>query len=462
MKSLSTTRSWVSLTPKPHVIVRLPKAQRYRLLAWLLMAALLAGCGQLETSFPYGPTTPIVLEASATVSVTPIPVELTPTPLPTQPPSETPAPIPSQASPTQDVIAHLDVGQAVTIVRLDMLDEQNGWAQGGLAGETEHILRTTNGGLTWQDVTPPQTTLNLAQPLQSAANFRDTQLAWVFYMQADSTPSQPAVIWRTQDGGTNWQASQPLDLQGLESQFYVSDLQFIDAQIGWLMAHVGVGMNHDYIMLYHTQDSGLSWQRLIDPYMDGGIQSCYKPGMLFSDEQHGWLPVNCNGVMPGAILYHTMDGGSTWETVNVPPPTDLPTLFDNPEVACSVADVTFFSPSYGKLSMTCANYGTDPLTYLYYLYTTQDGGATWDSTAYPGGNLEFLNDQLGWTQNWDIYQTTDGGTSWTKISTVSWQADFNFVSENLGWAVVSTGEEIALVKSEDGGVYWTQIDSTVR
>jgi len=361
-----------------------------------------------------------------------------------------------------EVIEHLEIGQAVTISTLDMLDEQNGWASGGLPGETGQILRTGDGGFTWQDVTPPQPAPDSAQPLQSAAGFLDTQLAWVFYMQADSAPGKPAVVWRTQDGGENWLASQPLDLEGLESQFYVSDLQFIDPQNGWLLAHVGVGMNHDYIMLYHSQDGGITWQRLVDPYVDSGIQGCRKTGMLFTDPLHGWLPGDCNGVAPGAFLYHTTDGGATWETVNLPAPAGLPTLFENPAAACGIYDATFFSPQFGRAGMTCANYDTDPLSYLYYLYTTQDGGTTWTATTYPGGSLVFLNDQVGWAQNGDIFQTTDGGASWTKISLVSWQAEFDFVSEMLGWAVARAGDETALVKSEDGGVYWQELKPVIR
>ncbi|OGO72378.1 MAG: hypothetical protein A2Z49_10535 [Chloroflexi bacterium RBG_19FT_COMBO_56_12] len=432
-------------------------------IGWLLFAALMtASCGQLPTGVSAEPPTAIVLEASATVTLPAIPVDLTATPVPTQPPTETTTPAPSETSAPVPAIEHLAVGQALTIASLDMLDDQNGWAIGGLAGETPHILRPGDGGNTWQDVTPPQAESDDALTLQATGYFLDTDHAWVFYSHSDGVAPAQAIVWHTENGGLGWQDSQPLVMDGIDSQFSVSNIQFIDSQSGWLLAHVGVGMNHDYVMLYRSQDSGVSWQRLIDPYDDGSIQACYKPGMMFTGAQQGWLPVNCNGVMPGALLYHTIDGGSTWETVNLPSPADRPTLFENPTAACGVDDVTFFTPSYGKLGMTCANYDTDPLTYLYYLYTTQDSGATWTSTAYPGGRLVFLNDQVGWAQNQDIYLTEDGGANWTKIANVSWEAEFDFVSETLGWAIARSDEETALVKSEDGGVYWTVIKPLVQ
>jgi len=431
-------------------------------IGWCLFAALIAaGCGQVPTGAPAEPPTAIVQQAIATAALSATPVDLTPTSSPTQPPTETVTPVPSETSAPVNAIQHFNLGQTVTIEAINMLDEQNGWASGSLPGGTMHILRTGDGGNTWFDVTPPQAVPSGAATLLAAGYFLDTDQAWAFFSQNDGMAPAQAIVWHTENGGMGWQTSQPLVLEGLDSQFSVSDIQFIDSQNGWLLAHVGVGMNHDYVMLYRTQDGGASWQRLVDPYDDGSIQACYKPGMLFTDAQQGWLPVNCNGVMPGAILYHTTDGGSTWETVNLPAPADLPTLFENPEAACGVDDLTFFTPDFGRLAMTCTNYSTDPLSYLYYLYTTQDGGATWTSTVYPGGSLTFLNDQVGWAQNQNIYQTKDGGATWTKIANVSWEAKFDFVSEKLGWAVARSGEEIALVKSEDGGVYWILIEPLI-
>jgi photosystem II stability/assembly factor-like uncharacterized protein len=349
----------------------------------------------------------------------------------------------------------------LTIATIDMLDEQNGWAIGGVEGGSQHILRTGDGGLTWQDVTPPQAAPEKGALLQAAGHFMDARQAWVFYTLDDGRPIYPAVVWHTADGGASWQSSQQIDLGGVEYQFSYPGLQFTDAQHGWLMAHVGAGMNHDYVMLYRSQDGGQSWQRLIDPYMDGGIQACYKPGMEFVDAQQGWLPVDCNGVMPGALLYHTADGGETWEMVNLPPPADQPGIFENYAVACGVRQAIFFTPQMGYAGVTCANYDTDPLTTLYYLYTTQDGGVTWTSSAYPGGSLTFLDAQMGWAQNEDIYHTTDGGATWTKIANVSWQAEFDFVSQEQGWAIAEAGEDTALVQSKDGGVYWSEIEPEI-
>jgi photosystem II stability/assembly factor-like uncharacterized protein len=68
---------------------------------------------------------------------------------------------------------------------------------------------------------------------------------------------------------------------------------------------------------------------------------------------------------------------------------------------------------------------------------------------------------VGWAQNEAIYHTPDGGATWARIANVSWQADFDFVSEAQGWAVAEAGEDMALVQSEDGGVYWSEIKPVI-
>lgn len=454
------TKNLGNLSPETPVPVTPRKPRQFSVLVILLVAGLLSSCGQPGLDQPPAPPSQVDRATIPPVNVPPTAISLTSTPSPTQPATETTPPTPSETPPL-DTIPHLQAGTSVTISSINMFDEKNGWALGGLPGESTHILSTDDGSLSWKDVTPPQVIPSQSQPLQAAAGFLDPQLAWVFYMQSDSTVVESAVVWYTQDSGLHWQASQPLDLTGLESQFYISNIFFIDPLNGWLLAHVGVGMNHDYVMLYRSRDGGQSWQRLIDPYMDGGIQACQKTGMLFTDPQQGWLPGDCNGVAPGAFLYHTTDGGETWETINLASPSDQPTLFETPTAACGVYDVTFFTPDFGRAGVTCANYATDPLTYLHYLYTTQDGGATWTAVEFPGGSLIFLNDQLGWTQNGEIYHSADGGLTWTIISQVTWEADFDFVSEKLGWAVARLGDETALLFSGDGGVYWAVINPTI-
>jgi photosystem II stability/assembly factor-like uncharacterized protein len=75
-------------------------------------------------------------------------------------------------------------------------------------------------------------------------------------------------------------------------------------------------------------------------------------------------------------------------------------------------------------------------------------------TSYPGGTLVFFEAQSGLALGKEIYSTQDGGKSWKKISTVTWDGSFDFANAQTGWAVARAGDEIALVRSDNGGQTW--------
>jgi photosystem II stability/assembly factor-like uncharacterized protein len=351
-----------------------------------------------------------------------------------------------------------------------MVNVNQGWAIGGLNDLGDHVLTTADGGLTWKDVTPPEEIAPADDHTTATGYFQDAKIGWVIYSYISGITPSKSVVWRTQDGGSSWQTSQPLDLTDLSEFYNPSNLQFVDGKTGWLMAHVGVGMNHDYIVLYRSSDGGLTWVRLVDPYEDAsGIMSCSKTGMLFTDPTHGWLTGDCHGVAPGVLLFRSSDGGVTWERVILPDPTSAPGLFTDMLAACGSYNPFFFTNDLGHLAVNCMDYSQDPPTYQYYLFTTQDGGSTWISSPYPGEALYFFSTDTGWAFSDKIHRTIDGGLSWTVVSNVSWtvvsdvtwSAQVDFVSEQIGWGVAQAEAEMALVKSIDGGAKWAMIVPSV-
>jgi photosystem II stability/assembly factor-like uncharacterized protein len=336
-----------------------------------------------------------------------------------------------------------------------MLDQESGWAIGDTGAAVESILRTADGGGTWREVTPAEALSHPEQGTQALGYFQGKDRAWVVYFTPPGSTPEPAVVWRTQDGGQTWQSSQALDLSGLESIFDPSHLQLADDRVGWMLVHVGVGMNHDYVAFFKSTDGGQSWNRLLDPYNDGGIQSCYKHDLLFTDAQHGWLTGTCNGVAAGVLLFRTADGGVSWQEVKLPAPASSPNLFTSFEVACGSSSPAFLDTQTGYIDVSCDLYTQEPRTTEHYLFFTDDGGDTWTSTPYPGGELRFFDVQTGLALGQEIFKTEDGGASWTKISVVTWEGLFDFPAEGYGWAIARSGDKIALVFSQDGGQYWT-------
>jgi len=252
-----------------------------------------------------------------------------------------------------------------------------------------------------------------------------------------------------------------LDVTGLAEVYVPTSLQFVAVEDGWLLVHVGAGMMHDYIAIYRSSDGGASWTRIIDPYIDGGIQSCTKNALLFTDATHGWLTGDCGGVMAGVLLFKTTDAGSTWQPVTLPSPPGMQTLFTDMNLACGSYDPFFFSNNLGHLGVRCSNFTVTPYTYKYFVYTTQDGGITWTSSIYPGITLYFFSADTGWSLSDKIQRTTERGATWAIISETTWSAQLDFISEQIGWAVARSDNAIALVKTENGGARWIELIPSV-
>lgn len=420
-----------------------------------ILAILLTSCA--STGSVITPTTLITqIESGQTPNPSATPV----------PPTETPTAVPPTATATNtpiNPIQHFPSGQEFTVTAIHMIDANNGWAIGGLGSVVgDHVLFTSNGGNTWKDVTPPEETKSDGHKAATGF-FQDAQTAWVTYAIGGGTPvpTQP-VVWHTSDEGATWTASQPLDITGLSEIYVPSDLQFVTGKDGWLLVHVGVGMNHDYVVLYRSSDSGVSWTRILDPYNDGGIQSCSKTSLLFTDATHGWLTGDCNGVKAGVLLFNSTDAGSTWQEVTLPEPASYPGIFSvNAPVACGSYDPFFFGNDLGHLSVHCADHQGTQITNTYYIYNTQNGGSTWTEASYPGETLYFFSADTGWALAPKIQRTTDGSLTWTPVSDVTWTAQMDFISEQIGWGVARAGDQVALVKTTDGGGHWTMLVPTV-
>ena len=265
--------------------------------------------------------------------------------------------------------------EAPVLIELDMLDELDGW------GVTEtQIVRTNDGGITWYNVTPPGVT----ETGYSADTFiLDNKHAWVQKPDFENFPNS-GFLYRTTDGGLTW--------TNAVTPFSRGDINFIDADNGWVLADLGVGAGSNAIAVYQTTDGGMIWEQnyINDPNRTdasvslplGGLKSDLVPLNM----ETAWV----SGVVyaPGEVyLYRTDDGGHNWNQVTL----ELPAGAENFELGIDKDQMQFVSAREGFIVVRMAGDATQTA-----IYVTRDSGNTWTLTPTiinGAGASEFLSAQ---------------------------------------------------------------------
>lgn len=269
----------------------------------------------------------------------------------------------------------------------------------------------------------------------------------VYYPNTVEPQPLPLRVWTTNDAGESWTASSPFELEFLGTSEYPPMIGFQDPDHGWLLARHGPAGMHRYpVYFLRTDDGGLSWQPVITP-AEGGLQTCRKSGLVFTDNQVGWATVaDCPVTAPELAI--TADGGRTWQSIPMPAPVNRPNLFES-EI-CQAHSPQLINPQHGALAISCETGLKINLVYI-----TRDGGVSWSSHLYQGGELMLINQRTAYAFGGQkIYQSIDGGQNWEWVKTVQWDGQFSFVSDLVGWAVARTGDSIALVNTTNGAATW--------
>ncbi len=427
----------------------------------LVILAALAGCGRAGPS-PTA-TLPPTIPALPTITMPPPATATEPPPAATA--TASPAPASSATPAGQAPAISLPPGTSLTLSSLHMLSALQGWAVGGKSGgQDDLLLRTADGGSTWQVVNPPASIApGSGAGMHLTAFFLDTLQAWAAYVYTQPVAgANPAVVWRTSDGGQTWTMSGLLPLQTDIDIYQPGQIYFADAHNGWQLAHLGAGMGHDYIDVFHTADGGMTWERVVDPDQENLPMSCSKTGLAFVDPQHGWVSGDCHGLTPGVYLYHTDDGGLTWQPVTLPAPNAVPDLFTNPADLCAAQPPAFISSTDGAILVSCTLNPSGQVRD--WLYVSADGGATWLARALPagGGRVQVSTGGLGWyIGGGGFYRTQDGGKGWELLSRVAWEGQPDFIDANTGWVIAQSTTASALVKGQDGGRHWQKIKPVI-
>ncbi|MET8806463.1 oxidoreductase [Streptomyces sp. NPDC004546] len=237
---------------------------------------------------------------------------------------------------------------------LAAVDRHTAW----LAGTGGTVLRTTDGGASWRNVSPPG-----AADLQ----FRDVEAfdarRAVVLAIGEGEASR---VYRTDDGGATWTES----FRNTDSKAFYDCLAFFDRRHGLAMSDPVDGR----FRILSTSDGGRSWRVLppagMPPALDGEAGFAASGQCLVTSGPNDvWL---ATGGGAHARVLHSADRGLTWTAADTPVPAGDP--------AKGVFALAFRDRDHGLA--VGGDYRPDQAS-PQAAAVTGDGGRTWAPAATP-------------------------------------------------------------------------------
>lgn len=293
-------------------------------------------------------------------------------------------------------------------------------------------------------------------PTSSAPTFKEMG-SWYQLQMFDAKIGWAATangLVRTTDGGVHWKSVfqceahfQPTSHTQCESSFDSAT----SATTTIFMKNAKHITKPVAMKVYHTSDGGQTWQHALVPA---------EPVLAhFVDSVHGWLIGWKEEHSTLFTLFRTVDAGRSWQE-----------LSPGPQIS-TITDITFQDATNAWITLTTKT-DVDTSEILH----SRDGGQHWQSVpiALPANQgispIKFFSWHEGvflvnTTQapagpiGTAIYTTHDGGTTWRQSAVAPYYlAPDDFINLQDVWTHNTTpGEEKVCFVSQGGGAHWTKI-----
>jgi photosystem II stability/assembly factor-like uncharacterized protein/pimeloyl-ACP methyl ester carboxylesterase len=227
------------------------------------------------------------------------------------------------------------------------------------------------------------------------------------------------------------------------------DIAFISEKVGWYVNGHGT--------IYHTRDGGETWEKQLEK--KGTFFRC----IAFVDSLRGFAGTVGTDYFPNVSdtipLYGTSDGGRTWH----------PVAYKGPYVKglCAIDIVKEPFINHGKTDYRVHLYAVGRVGSPANMMESHDGGRTWTSKSMDGDckmlfDIRMLDRNNGFVcaatdgdvskSNALILKTTDGGKTWRKVYRsdrpfeTTWK--ISFPTERVGYATIQSYHPDPKVKQQ--------------
>ncbi len=336
------------------------------------------------------------------------------------------------------------------LTAIRMLDRSNGWAL-----TDNKILKTTDGGVHWTNVTPAQAPLTRG----SKANFLSSSYAWVVSTNATNN----VIVQRTTDGGAHWQSTEIADSNGA----VLTDMpHFLNVNEGWLSFSTKYGMSSGILAdIYHTTDGGQHWNKMTDySQIASGLSiSGRSTGISLKDANNIWYtedPASSSArsgdpFLDQAVVAVSHDGGKTWQQQQLP---TIPGIYQ----VKYVTTPPVFIGQKGIMPVYVQSQNVNGMS----LYVSDNGGATWRATGFAQftpNQVQVVDAQHAYadTANGRAFATRDSGLSWQQIGSTGVIGDLDLIDNTNGVFITATSDQY-LLRTSDGGQNWQRVNYSIQ
>lgn len=345
-------------------------------------------------------------------------------------------------------------------IDFNMIDSTHGWAV-----SKEGILKTRDGGFTWENITPKG--INLSDKQYIASNSRSVNNNSLFYTVLNKEIGFIAYkeknkinIFKTFNGGQKWEQT-ILNLErNWNDETIEVNIDVVNSKETFVMVTSPKISNNIRMEIYKTDDSGNHWSKVTKNVIDSlnNKDSSYNiegiTGIKFINNNTGWYTIKGEKTKYPFIC-NTTDGGVTWEVQKLNVPKEY---MNNNEYS-----INTFPPKFSKDNkqgyLPVEFKSKDKSSMIF--YKTIDGGVTWNPSipVEAQGGIEIIygvdKDGILWIVDGGgnkIYRIFYNDSNVNEITTeINLRGrKVQFIDKDTGLLIL----EGILYKTKDKGITW--------